>query len=101
MAAAAEFVREQRAKELALVATLALQIPQRAGDVLLLGDNEGVVEIHTKDGSLWAAVVNGRRPREYQFNRDAALLHLLAIKHESAATQAHIYAARVIGLPLD
>jgi hypothetical protein len=50
-------------------------------------------------GTVWAAVVDGRKPVEYQDSLDAALLHVVAIRNDGRTSGAHHYARRVLNMP--
>lgn len=97
MAEAAQDAQQQRRRE--IVEALGLDRRERALEVLDLGNGDAVVEVVLSMGTMWAAVVDNKRPREYHPSRDAALVHLVAQRHDGVTTRAHEYALRVLNVP--
>jgi hypothetical protein len=74
------------------------------GEIVKLGDDY-VVEV--RDGgrtydSLWTTVVNGEKTFHHHATQEAAILHLIARRHDSnpnTSACAAFYAGRILGLP--
>lgn len=106
--AAAEQVQE-RADESCKVAEIVLGTGshlgrERVGDVVKLGDDYLVQVMRNRSNTTWTTVVGGERSSWHYHTQEAAILHLIARRHDdnpNSNASAAFYAGRVLGLPKD
>lgn len=95
--AALDRMAAEQEKWTAVSAVLDLSRRGRMLEMFEVGNDDYLVQVALSGTEYWCAVVNGERPRQYFPERDEALLHLVAVRHHGPNTQAHEWAARMLG----